>query len=173
MNRLTGKHIYLRSLDPVDLDFLQRIENDEQFWPLSGTVAPYSKDSLISYISNARQSLEVAGQYRYVICDTTDCPVGFIDLFDYNHRLKKAGVGLIIAPEFQGKGYGSAALERLITYAFDDLHLQTLFANILANNTVSINLFSKHNFKKIAVQKKHMHSENMYIDQLLFQLTAR
>ena len=172
MKPISGNHIYLRSLEAEDIDFLFRIENDERFWILSDTVVPFSRESLINYISNAQQPLQEVGQYRYVICNDNDQPVGLIDLFEYDATLHKAGIGLIIAPDQQKKGYGSSALACLISYAFDRLKIKMLVANVLINNTVSISLFEKFNFEKIGVKKKHILSENGYIDQILFQLKA-
>ena len=43
MPTLKGKDIYLRALEPEDLDFLYEVENNESIWELSTTIVPYSK----------------------------------------------------------------------------------------------------------------------------------
>ena len=43
MVNLKGEHIYLRALEPEDLDFVYRIENDTSLWELSDTQTPYSR----------------------------------------------------------------------------------------------------------------------------------
>jgi len=42
MVTLKGEHIYLRALEPEDLEFVHAIENDENIWHLSNTQTPYS-----------------------------------------------------------------------------------------------------------------------------------
>ena len=37
MLTLTGKKVYLRALEPEDLDFVHEIENNEDFWEISAT----------------------------------------------------------------------------------------------------------------------------------------
>ena len=43
MITLKGEHIYLRALEPEDLEFIHAIENDESVWEISSTITPYSK----------------------------------------------------------------------------------------------------------------------------------
>ena len=45
MLNLKGKQVYLRALEPTDLDFLYKLENDTSVWEVSGTLKPYSKKS--------------------------------------------------------------------------------------------------------------------------------
>lgn len=172
MSRINGKNIYLRSLEADDIDFLYQIENDKRFWVLSDTRFPYSRNDLINYISNAKQAIDKVGQYRFVICNEMNQSVGFIDLFDYNAIHKRAGIGLIIAPEFQHKGYGKAALACLVDYAIETLKLTSLIANVLINNPISMRLFEGQEFKKIRVKKKWIRLEKSYIDEIKYKLTS-
>ena len=43
MLNLKGEQVYLRALEPTDLDFLYKLENDTSVWEVSGTLKPYSK----------------------------------------------------------------------------------------------------------------------------------
>ena len=42
MVTLKGRLIYLRALEPEDLEFIYNLENDMSFWHLSNTQTPYS-----------------------------------------------------------------------------------------------------------------------------------
>ena len=55
MITLKGERIYLRALEPEDLDFIHEIENDESIWEISSTQTPYSKFLIKQYLENARQ----------------------------------------------------------------------------------------------------------------------
>ena len=50
MMTLKGNAIYLRALEPTDLDFLYKLENDERVWEVSNTATPYSKYVLKQYL---------------------------------------------------------------------------------------------------------------------------
>ena len=147
MATLIGKNITLRALEPEDLDFLFSTENNEIFWKISNTQLPFSKYILKKYIENAHQDIYEAKQYRFVICNAINVPVGMIDLFDFSPQNNRVGVGILLLPEYQNKGFGVEALELIVDYVFTYLNVHQLFANIASENLKSISLFEKFNFK--------------------------
>ena len=170
MATLLGKHINLRALEPEDLDFLFSIENNENNWEISGTQLPYSKHILLQYIENAHQDIYEAKQYRFVICNVEDTPIGLIDLFDFNPQHKRVGIGILILPKYQNKKYASEALEMVTEYAFNYLNVHQIYANIISTNLKSIALFEKNNFKKIGIKKDWLYSNSSFKDEILYQL---
>ncbi|MDE1207375.1 GNAT family N-acetyltransferase [Tenacibaculum larymnensis] len=171
MHTLTGTHIKLRALEPEDLGFLFQIENNESFWEVSHTQTPFSKFLLKQYLENAHLDIFEAKQLRLVIDEkATGKSIGMIDLFDFNPQHKRAGIGILIHPDFQQKGFASEALQLLINYCFTHLHLHQLYANITNDNTNSLHLFEKQNFKLIGVKKDWIFYNGTYKDELLFQL---
>ncbi len=170
MANLLGKNINLRALEPEDLDFLFSVENNESFWEISSTQVPFSKYILQKYIENAHQDIYEAKQYRFVICDSKNIPIGMIDLFDFSPQHQRIGVGLLITSEHQSKGYGAEALELVIDYTFTYLNVHQIFANISSTNTKSISLFEKFNFKEVGIKKDWIYSNNTFKDEILYQL---
>ena len=82
MITLQGKNIYLRALEPEDLEFIFAIENDESIWELSNTQTPYSRFLIRQYLENANQDIYEAKQLRLAICNNDDFKaIGLIDLF--------------------------------------------------------------------------------------------
>ena len=57
MITLKGTTIYLRALEPEDLAFVYRIENDETIWEVSNTQSPYSRFLIRQYLENAHQDI--------------------------------------------------------------------------------------------------------------------
>ncbi|WP_158837200.1 GNAT family N-acetyltransferase [Polaribacter sp. L3A8] len=171
MKTLNGKKINLRALEPEDLEFLYQIENNESFWEISHTQTPFSKFILKQYLENAHLDIYEAKQLRLIIEETaTRKQVGMIDLFDYNPMHKRAGIGILIHPDFQKQGFAYEALSILITYTFTYLNVHQLYANITSENSKSMSLFAKHNFKKVGVKKDWIISEGKFKDEVLFQL---
>ncbi|TXD46489.1 GNAT family N-acetyltransferase [Polaribacter sp. IC073] len=171
MQNLEGPNINLRALEPEDLDFLYNIENNESFWEISHTQTPFSKFILRQYLENAHLDIFEAKQLRLLIEDkSTKRQLGMIDVFDFNPQHKRAGIGILIHPDFQQNGYASEALSVLINYAFSHLNLHQLYANITSDNAKSISLFTKHKFEKVGVKKEWILSEGKFKDEILFQL---
>ena len=171
MNTLFGNIITLRALEPEDLQFLFDTENDESFWEVSQTQAPFSKFLLKQYLENAHLDIFEAKQLRLVIQENlNNKPVGMIDLFDFNPQHKRAGIGILIHQKYQKNGFASEALLLLIKYSFTHLSLHQLYANITSDNAKSIALFKKHQFTEIGVKKDWTFSNGIFKDELLFQI---
>lgn len=171
MNTLQGTYINLRALEPEDLKFLFQIENNESFWEVSHTQTPFSKFILKQYLENAHLDIYEAKQLRLAIKDNLSSnTIGMIDLFDFNPQHKRAGIGILIHPDYQQKGFASEALQLLINYSFTHLQLHQLYANITDDNTNSIRLFTKHDFKEIGVKKDWVLTNKIYKNEILFQL---
>ena len=114
MQHLKGNQVYLRALEPEDLEFLYRLENDTTIWEISGTQKPYSKATLKKYLANAHLDVFEVKQLRLGICSSKDNSLlGLIDLFDFDPKNKRAGVGLIIQSD---KNRGKGMVERRYNY---------------------------------------------------------
>jgi diamine N-acetyltransferase len=172
MITLKGETIYLRALEPNDLEFVYTMENDQSIWEVSNTHTPYSRFLVKQYLENAHQDIYEAKQLRLAICQEEDFPaIGLIDLFDFDPKNNRAGIGIVIqALENRKQNVGSEALELLIRYAFYNLNVHQLYANIATQNEASIALFTKFGFQKIGVKKDWTFVNGSYKDEALFQL---
>ena len=104
MELLENDIIKLRALETSDLDLLFSVENNTQFWEISNTLVPYSKEILSQYLKNAHLDIFEVKQLRLVITlKKDDTVLGLIDLFDFNPHHKKAGVGILILKKYQQK----------------------------------------------------------------------
>jgi diamine N-acetyltransferase len=170
MVTLNGKHIYLRALEPKDLDVVYDIENDTSLWELSDTQTPYSRFLIKQYLENAQQDIFEAKQLRLAVCDKNDNTIGLIDIFDLDIKNKRAGIGILIKSESDRyKGYGKEALEILVNYCFAALHLHQVYANISESNLPSLKLFQGNGFKKIGLKKDWCFDGNNYANEYLLQ----
>lgn len=172
MITLKGKSIYLRALEPNDLEFVYAMENDQSIWEVSNTQTPYSRFLVKQYLENAHQDIYEAKQLRLAICQDEDFPaLGLIDLFDFDPKNNRAGIGIVIqGTENRKQNIGSEALELLIKYAFHHLNLHQLYANIGTENVASVALFSKFGFQKIGTKKDWTLVNGVYKDEAIFQL---
>lgn len=172
MITLKGNTIYLRALEPEDLEFVYAIENNESIWNVSNTQTPYSRFLIRQYLENAHQDIYEAKQLRLAICmnDTFEA-IGLIDLFNFDPNNNRAGVGIVISNDaMRNSGIGSEALQLIINYAFNQLQLHQLYANIGSKNEISISLFTKFGFQKIGIKKDWNKIQNLYEDEFFYQL---
>ena len=172
MKTLIGKNIVLRALEPTDLDFLYQMENDESVWEVSNTSTPYSQFILKQYLENSHKDIFEVKQLRLVICTSENQKaIGCIDLFDFEPKHHRVGVGILISSEKdKQKGYASEALQLLTNYAFTHLNVHQVYANIPEDNLPSIKLFEKLGFLKSGTKLDWIHSKGSYKNELHYQL---
>ncbi|MEM9867669.1 MAG: GNAT family N-acetyltransferase [Bacteroidota bacterium] len=170
---LQGEAICLRALEPADLDFLYQLENDTSIWEISGTTKPYSKKVLNFYLENSHRDIYEVKQLRLCICDKTSKCMGLIDLFDFDPKNARAGLGIVIAKqENRNQGIGAEAIALLCDYAFSTLHLHQIYANILEDNVPSINLFTKLGFETVGIKREWIRTREGFKNEIMFQKIA-
>ncbi|MEZ4970510.1 MAG: GNAT family N-acetyltransferase [Flavobacteriaceae bacterium] len=165
-----GKRICLRALEPKDLDFLYNLENDPEIWEISGTTAPYSKHVLQLYLENAHRDIYEVKQLRLCICDLNGTVLGLIDLFDFDPKNLRVGMGIIVGRKiFRNKGVGTEAIEILTNYVFSVLGVRQVYVNVLEENVPSIHLFTKLGFEKVGIKKDWIYTNGAFKNEILFQ----
>lgn len=167
---LKGKKIQLRALEPEDLDFLYKLENNTAFWEYGNTQIPLSRFILKQYLKNALRDVYEVKQLRMVIVSDSGETLGLIDLYDFDPKNKRVGVGIVIAEEKnRSKGYALEALELLCDYAFNQLDVYQVYATIAEDNTKSMELFKKVGFQKTGTKKDWNFYDGTFKDEVLFQ----
>lgn len=161
--------IFLRALEPEDLDVLLQLENDSSLWKYSNRTEPFSRDLLQKYIDQQEQDIFEVKQKRFVVSYPDQTPIGFVDLFDFEPLHRRAGIGVIIHPDYQGKGYAKRALELVEEFAKKQLNLHSLFANIAEENSASLKVFESCEFRRIAEKKEWNFYEGQFHDEYLYQ----
>ena len=125
--------IKLRKLEPDDLSWLYRWENDAAVWAESATHNPLSQKDLREYILSTTGDIYRDGQLRLMI-DKDGQTVGAVDLIAFDPRNRKAEVGIYIAAEQRGQGIGHEALRQVEQYAISILDMRLLYAYVSEKN---------------------------------------
>ncbi|MCH5222420.1 MAG: GNAT family N-acetyltransferase [Muribaculaceae bacterium] len=145
---LHSQRLHLRALEPGDADFMYEVENDEQAWRYSDTIAPLSRRILRDYALNYDADPFTAGQLRLIITEKVNKnPVGIIDLYDVSQRHQRAYIGIYICKDYRGKGYAGETLDLIEDYAHNTLHLHQLGAKVEASHAKAEKLFSGRNYE--------------------------
>ena len=171
MITLKGEHLFLRALEPEDLEFIYALENDESIWEISNTQTPYSKFLIKQYLEHAHKDIFEVKQLRLVISTYENESLGLIDIFDFDFKNSRAGIGVLLKDlKDRSKGYGSEALQLLLDYSFTHLGLHQLYCNISEDNEASIKLFTNFGFEQIGLKKDWNCVNGSYKNEYIFQL---
>lgn len=169
---LSNSLIRLRALEPEDLDLLYKWENQSGIWMHGNTLSPYSRFALRQYITETQQTdIYEAKQLRLMI-ELTECKItiGTIDLYDFDVRNCRAGIGILIDENYRNNRYATQALDLIKNYAFNFLGLQQLYAYISAKNSTSLQLFRKAGYRSAGTLRNWILIDNKYEDVQIVQL---
>ena len=164
--------IYLRALEPEDLELLYTIENDPALWAVNTNPEPYSRFSLRKYIAEHPNDIFQTGTQRLIICKKSDdTAIGIVDLFDFSPLHNRAEVAIALLANEQDKGLGTAALKTLAEHARKKLHIRMLYAYISdRNNPKSKKCFLSAGYQQKAILPAWHYNGEEYEDVSFFQI---
>ncbi|MBR5324016.1 MAG: GNAT family N-acetyltransferase [Muribaculaceae bacterium] len=171
MSGLRTEKVYLRALEPEDLEFLFKWENSVDIWQDSNTLAPFSRFAIKEFIERSlSENVFEVGQIRLMICSSLDnSVVGTADIFDIDTMNSRAAIGLLVDSSHRGKGYAKDALDLLCDYARNTLLLNQLYVHIATDNNSCLNLFDKSDFEKCGTLKGWVKIRGGYKDVFVYQ----
>lgn len=167
---LLGEQVYLRAVEPKDLDVMYDMENDPAMWDISSFTVPYSRHVLLEYIKNNQCDIFSDKQIRLMVARRSDnLVVGTIDVTDFVPLHRRGAVGIAIHQNYRGQGYASEALKLLCEYAFNFLNLNQLYAHVACDNLASLSLFFSAGFEQCGFLKEWLFLEHKSKDVVLLQ----
>lgn len=96
--------------------------------------------------------------------------VGAINLNSIDEKNGTFSIGMQIGREFRGKGYGTAAMRILLSYAFFERRLNKYEGSILEGNIGSGTMLKKLGCVQEGVQRQMVYTDGRYMDIILFGL---
>lgn len=161
--------LILRAIEPDDVDFMFKAENDFDAWRYSDYMAPLSKELLQQYAFTYDADPFRAGQLRLII-EIDGTPVGIADIFDISVRHLHAETGIYVLPEYRRKGYAAGALLKLANYCRVRLGLHSLVATVSKLNVAATRCYEKAGFKKTGMFPDWIRLNQEYEDACIFSL---
>ena len=128
----------MRALEPEDWKLLYQWENDMKNWPVSQTLAPYSKYVLQEFIKSSNNNVFVDKQLRLMVEKTsTDETIGVLDFFEMDALHKRVGIGILIGESFRHCGYALETLQLAKTLAFETWNVHQIFCHVMHSRECS------------------------------------
>lgn len=167
---LMNERIYLRAVEPEDMDVMYQMENDSSMWDISNFTVPYSRYVLRQYIEGSQCDVFADKQLRLMIVRKSDNQVlGTIDITDFVPLHLRGEVGIAIHKDCRQQGYATDALKLLCQYAFDFLSLNQLYAHVGVGNDVCMKLFTACGFEPCGLLRNWLKVEGGYKDVTILQ----
>ncbi|SER40925.1 GNAT family N-acetyltransferase [Natrinema salaciae] len=148
---IEGERVRLKTVEEGDFDFLRNNINDARIRRAMLGAGPTNTRQLRNNHTEERD-------YQFVIA-TADSRVGYISIHDVSYTHGTAAISYWVAPEKQGQGHATEAIQLLVQYAFDQLRLHKLRADVREFNNPSRRVLEKIGFKHEGVLR-----ESRYVD---------
>ena len=105
---LTNERIYLRAVEPEDMDIMYEMENDPSMWDISNFTVPYSRYVLRQYIEGSQCDVFADKQLRLMIVSKSDHDIlGTIDITDFVPLHSRGEVGIAVHKNYRRQGYAA------------------------------------------------------------------
>lgn len=140
---IQGKFVILRAIELEDLKLLARWSNSPEIWHwLCGWHFPYSRNSTKEYITSLNNN-NMQNQNFAIEIESLGL-IGTANLTNIDWKNKNATSGIMIGnKDARGKGYALDVIMTIMRYAFKELGLNRLDADMIAYNSRSIELYTR------------------------------
>lgn len=150
----------LRPLEREDLHFVHKLDNNEavmHYW----FEEPY--EAFVELVDLYDKHIHDQSERRFIV-EREGARVGLVELVEINHIHRRAEFQIIIAPEFQGRGYATAATRLAMDYAFTVLNLYKLFLIVDCENAPARHVYQKLGFTEEGVLRHEFFVDGQYRD---------
>lgn len=148
---LRGKLVRLCAEDPEEHSklFVKWI-HDSDYWRLIAAVPPFpwTQEGIRKHIEKEMEKDNPRNIFFAVRALDDDRLIGEVGLdgISYSHGQSYVGIG-IGEPEYQGKGYGTDAMNILLRYAFTELNLHRVSLTVFEYNPRALRSYEKCGFR--------------------------
>lgn len=163
-----GEKITLRAVEASDNNMLLSLINDpETEMMIGGSSWPISEADQLSWFEKQEKTQDILR--CIVVAKESERAVGTVILSDINQKNGTAQIHIKMSKDGgRGKGYGTDAIKSILRYAFDELRLNCIYAEILSYNEISKHLFEKCGFKQEGVLRARVYKSGAYIDVMSY-----
>lgn len=164
-----GNHVFLRAVEEKDAELLLKMINSADIeYMLGGFSFPVSMEAQKKWIHEL-ENTETTLRCMIVPYDTSNA-VGTVILSNIDYKNGNAQVHIKLGEKFQGKGYGQESLALIIRYAWDELRLHLIYANVNGYNIPSQKVFEKLGFEKEGILRERIYKKGKYEDVFMYSL---
>ena len=168
---LQTSRLKLRRIEENDVNEIYFLRSDERLMKYLGRSPESSVETAALFIRNIQdQEKNGEGILWGITLHTNPTIIGTIC---YWHILKehfRAEVGYLLHPDYQGKGYMDEAMEKVIDYGFNTMHLHSIEADADPQNSASIKLLVRNQFVKEALFKENYFYNGKFLDTVVYSL---
>lgn len=144
---LDGGSVRLRPMRPDDAEALWAVFSDAhalRYW----SHEPFeSRADVGEYLAQRVRGVAERTSFTWAVADAaTDVLAGAVTLYDWDRQHRRAGIGFILGRAHWGRGMASDAVRAVLAFAFAEMGLHRVEADVDPDNGASLRLLARVGF---------------------------
>lgn len=165
---LPGKDIILRPWKDSDLPVLMGLRNDLALQAqLMTQPRPNSSSRVVKWLQEKSEKPD--GVFFIVASTQGDGPLGYVQIHGIDLQSRHCHMGICLAREAQGKGYGHQVLTLIEQYMRSVFGMRKIMLEVLLSNAPAIKLYERYGFDRVGVMKSHFQADGVFADVLIME----
>lgn len=166
---LRGDRVTLRTVEENDLEFIRDGVNHPDVRSLVGQSFPTNIPQEEKFFDEANENDDVI----QVLITAQNDRIGFMEFDPIDRETGTAELAFWVLPEYQREGYAREAAELMLEYAFNELRMHKVSANVYEFNEPSMEFLKDIGFTQEGVLRENAFVGGEYHDTYYFGILER
>ncbi|ENQ3076899.1 GNAT family N-acetyltransferase [Bacillus sp. WLY-B-L8] len=147
---LESQNLVLKKIEEVHLQELYAIYNNDKVFEYCGIIPKHNIKTVSKMIQHFERDYDKQSRIKWGIFqkNKSDILVGIVEALDFNRKVNMATIGYFLAEEYWGKGIASEAVQTVVKFLFEDVHINRIQAEVMPANDISKKVLLKNGFMK-------------------------
>ncbi len=168
---LVTERLTLQLHEERDVDSLFELRSDPDVMAYMDMPMATDKSVVLERIREIRKDFQDKKGINWTIkLKNSSVAIGYMSLWRIDHANHRAEIGYALQKEYWKKGISFEAAKKVIDFAFDELKVHNIMANINPKNKSSEGLLLKLGFRQEAYFREDFFFEGKFTDSAIFSL---
>ncbi|GGH11808.1 GNAT family N-acetyltransferase [Paenibacillus segetis] len=145
---LKSEHLILKQIDVSHLEEVYAIYSNDNVFAYCGILPKHNKETVKSMIGHFERDYSKRSRIKWGIFTSNDEDklVGIIEACDFNLKVNMVTIGYFLAETYWGQGIASHALNRLLSFLFEEVGVNRVQAEVMPANEISKKVLLRNGF---------------------------
>ena len=170
--RLVGESVELRRHDRANYPLYARWYGDEEIWHLTSWMSQPMQPAAVVRLFKEREKSSMDDSFA-IHREGEDEPVGVIGLSNISEANASADLSVIVGEaEARDQGFGTEAIRLILSYAFEELGLNSVALSVFDFNEAAIHTYENLGFKQEGRMREAIRRDDRFHDAILMRILA-
>ena len=171
---LESERLVFRRLKDSDAPEVFKIRSNPERMKFIPRPILQKEEEALAMIQMMNTKIDENTDINWGVClKNSDKIIGFMGFYRVQPESYRTEIGYMILPEYDGKGYVSEAVTKMLNYAFNTVGFHSVEAVIDPNNFGSARVLEKNGFRKEAHFIENFFWNNEFIDSVHYGILKR